>query len=279
MGGNYKRMKGITSEMKVWVNTHLISSLRHPVLLCGPSYGPQDAYARVYAEMLLHTEDLVHHPDYVAVGHLPEHRARIDVDSVRDLVAQAALTPVSGAYRVLVIFHAERLTQSAGNVLLKSLEEHRDHVVWILTTSAPERIMDTVRSRCEEYAVPVWVRPEGAVTAFFELEESASVPEIQQACAASSVFWRAWMKGEATRVQLQEAILAWSEIPDEPYVPWEVHLDIGIDQIHRSLSEEKTDMQHTADMLDFLRHLRHTIQHNANTTLIFESVICNMDPR
>ncbi|MCW1930120.1 MAG: hypothetical protein KIH62_002270 [Candidatus Kerfeldbacteria bacterium] len=265
--------------MNSWVNTHLYSSHHHPAILVGALYGPQDAYAREYASALLQSDvqHLDRHPDFASVGSIPEHRVRIDVDSVRQLVTQAARTPVQAQYCVLVIFHAERLTQSASNVLLKALEEHHDHVVWILTTHAPERMLDTVRSRCEEHEVPTWKPSTSSHTPFFELNDMMDRKEVAQAYACSQHFWNAWNSGTATRALLQEAIVAWSEVPDEPFVPWHVHLDLGIQLLNNALIMDNVAIDRLASRLDFLRHIRHTMHNNANTTLIFELVICNMD--
>jgi DNA polymerase-3 subunit delta' len=90
------------------------------------------------------------HPDLFPVE--PEG-VQIRVDRVREAIAFAAGRPYESAKRVVRIRRAELLGLEAANALLKSLEEPGAHVHWILTTSRPESLLATIRSRC--LAVPV----------------------------------------------------------------------------------------------------------------------------
>ena len=90
------------------------------------------------------------HPDLFPVE--PEG-VQIRVDRVREAIAFAAGRPYESARRVVRIRRAELLGLEAANALLKSLEEPGAQVHWILTTSRPESLLATIRSRC--LAVPV----------------------------------------------------------------------------------------------------------------------------
>jgi hypothetical protein len=90
------------------------------------------------------------HPDLFPVE--PEG-VQIRVDRVREAIAFAAGRPYESAKRVVRIRRADLLGLEAANALLKSLEEPGAHVHWILTTSRPESLLATIRSRC--LAVPV----------------------------------------------------------------------------------------------------------------------------
>ena len=56
--------------------------------------------------------------------------------------------PVEGGYKVALLVAADRLNTDAANALLKTLEEPPDHTVFILLSAEPERVLETIRSRC-----------------------------------------------------------------------------------------------------------------------------------
>jgi DNA polymerase-3 subunit gamma/tau len=71
------------------------------------------------------------------------------VENVRNLIANAQYLPTVGAYKVYIIDEVHMLSVSAFNALLKTLEEPPAHVIFILATTAPEKLLDTVVSRCQ----------------------------------------------------------------------------------------------------------------------------------
>lgn len=72
----------------------------------------------------------------------------IGVDDVRRLVHDAALLPALRRWQVIVVEDADRLTDAAGDALLKSLEEPSPRTVWVLCAPTAEDVLITVRSRC-----------------------------------------------------------------------------------------------------------------------------------
>ena len=72
------------------------------------------------------------------------HRGIDDVRILRDAVK---LTPVSAKKKIYIIDEAHMLTTEASNALLKTLEEPPEHVIFILATTNPEKLIDTIRSR------------------------------------------------------------------------------------------------------------------------------------
>lgn len=85
------------------------------------------------------------HPDVRRV--VPEGLS-IGVDVARDLVRAAASAPAVGRVRILLVEDADRLTEQAGNALLKALEEPAAHTVFVLCAPSDEDVLPTVRSRC-----------------------------------------------------------------------------------------------------------------------------------
>ncbi|TSC89351.1 MAG: Uncharacterized protein G01um10145_508 [Microgenomates group bacterium Gr01-1014_5] len=70
------------------------------------------------------------------------------VDDIRSLRETVKLAPIGAKKKVYIIDEAHMLTTEAANALLKTLEEPPSHAVFILATTAPEKLLDTIRSRC-----------------------------------------------------------------------------------------------------------------------------------
>src|SRR4051794_36268003 len=105
-------------------------------LLSRGSVEPADAERRVLAGV---------HPDLAWVE--PRGAHDILVDDVRtQVVRQAALRPFEAPLRVFVIADADRMNEESQNALLKTLEEPSDFAVYVLTSSAPGRLLDTIPS-------------------------------------------------------------------------------------------------------------------------------------
>lgn len=66
----------------------------------------------------------------------------------RSLVARASVSPARSRWHVIVVEDADRLTETANNVLLKSMEEPSPRAVWVLCTPSVEDVLPTIRSRC-----------------------------------------------------------------------------------------------------------------------------------
>lgn len=75
--------------------------------------------------------------------------ASFKVDQVRDLLREASMRPFEAPRRVFVIDKAELLTDSAGNALLKVLEEPNPSLVFVLVTTNRSRLLPTIASRCQ----------------------------------------------------------------------------------------------------------------------------------
>lgn len=70
------------------------------------------------------------------------------VDDIRDLRDETAYTPSACHYKVYIIDEVHMLSTSAENAFLKTLEEPPAHVIFILATTNPEKVRETIRSRC-----------------------------------------------------------------------------------------------------------------------------------
>jgi DNA polymerase III subunit gamma/tau len=84
------------------------------------------------------------HPDFIEM----DAASHTGVDNIRHLVDTATLLPVMGRKKIYLIDEAHMLSRAAFNAFLKILEEPPASVLFILATTDPEKIIETVRSRC-----------------------------------------------------------------------------------------------------------------------------------
>lgn len=77
------------------------------------------------------------------------------IDEIRDLREKIRLSPVAARKKVYIIDEVHMLTTEAFNALLKTLEEPPDHAVFILCTTEPHKVPETIISRCLHVAFPV----------------------------------------------------------------------------------------------------------------------------
>lgn len=133
--------------------------MTHAWLFTGPPGSGRSDAARAFAAALqcprggcnacqaCHTVLAGTHPD---VRFVVPDGLTIGVDSMRSLVLRAQGAPADGRWQVLVITDADRLTEQAGNALLKAVEEPPARTVFLLCTPSthPDDISVTIRSRC-----------------------------------------------------------------------------------------------------------------------------------
>jgi|RhiMetdeSRZDD1v2_1073273.scaffolds.fasta_scaffold70871_5 DNA polymerase III subunit delta' len=86
------------------------------------------------------------HPDVLVVE--PGDTGTIKIEQVREIVERAAYRPFEGRRRVVIVSDADALVPQAQNALLKTLEEPPSSSIFILVTSRPDMLLETVRSRC-----------------------------------------------------------------------------------------------------------------------------------
>lgn len=84
------------------------------------------------------------HPDFIEI----DAASHTGVDNVRYIIESASLLPVLGQKKIYLIDEAHMLSKAAFNAFLKILEEPPASVLFILATTDPHKIIETVRSRC-----------------------------------------------------------------------------------------------------------------------------------
>ncbi|MFA6378290.1 MAG: DNA polymerase III subunit delta' [Candidatus Omnitrophota bacterium] len=86
------------------------------------------------------------HPDVHIVA---KEEASIKIEDIREVMTQSQLRSFEAKEKVFIITEVERLTLEASNALLKTLEEPTNNTLILLTTSALDRVLDTIKSRCQ----------------------------------------------------------------------------------------------------------------------------------
>ena len=109
----------------------------------------------------------------------------IGVDEMRALVLRAASAPTGGRWQVLLVEDADRLTEAAGNALLKAIEEPPARTVFLLCTPSthPDDISVTIRSRCR--LVPLRQPPADAVASVL-VDRDGVAPDVALWAAAAA---------------------------------------------------------------------------------------------
>jgi DNA polymerase-3 subunit delta' len=74
----------------------------------------------------------------------------IKADEVRELISRSSWSPSVGGWRIVIIEDADRLTETAANALLKTIEEPESHTVWLLCAPTLSDVPVTIRSRCRQ---------------------------------------------------------------------------------------------------------------------------------
>ena len=73
------------------------------------------------------------------------------VDEVRSLIDKVKYAPIEGKYKVYIIDEVHMMSQGAFNALLKTLEEPPAHVIFVLATTEPHKVLPTILSRCQRF--------------------------------------------------------------------------------------------------------------------------------
>src|SRR5215813_4810328 len=104
------------------------------------------------------------------------------IDEIRELREAARYLPARDRYKIYILDEAHQITDAAFNALLKTLEEPPAHVVFMLATTQPEDIPQTIRSRCQHFSFRA-VKFEDILCQMRELTNKEGIPADEDALA------------------------------------------------------------------------------------------------
>lgn len=136
----------------------------HAYLFCGPRGTGKTTTARILAKALMCEKGPTIEPDgtceecqAIAQGTHPDvyeldAASRTGVENVREeIISRVSYAPTRGTWKVYIIDEVHMLSMAAFNALLKTIEEPPSHVVFILCTTDPQKVPETILSRCQRF--------------------------------------------------------------------------------------------------------------------------------
>ena len=160
----FEQVLGQTATVKTLRRQIEDGRIAHAYLFCGCRGTGKTTMARILAKALLCEKAPTIDPDgtceeclAIAAGTHPDvyeldAASRTGVENVREeIINRVHYAPTHGSYKIYIIDEVHMLSTAAFNALLKTLEEPPSHVVFILCTTDPQKVPDTIHSRCQRF--------------------------------------------------------------------------------------------------------------------------------
>ena len=159
---NFDEVVGQTHIIQTLKNAIVQNRIAHAYLFCGPRGTGKTSIAKIFAKTLNCTNNQDapcgvcenckmaangSHPDIIEI----DAASNNGVDEVRNLIDKVKYAPMQGKYKIYIIDEVHMMTPEAFNALLKTLEEPPAHIVFILATTEPHKILPTIISRCQRF--------------------------------------------------------------------------------------------------------------------------------
>lgn len=135
----------------------------HAYLFCGPRGTGKTSIAKIFAKAMnctgsgkprpcMECENCLAitegtHPDIVEI----DAASNNGVEEVRNLIEKVKYAPIKGKYKIYIIDEVHMMSDGAFNALLKTIEEPPKHIIFILATTEPQKVLPTIISRCQRY--------------------------------------------------------------------------------------------------------------------------------
>ena len=160
---NFHDLIGQENIVHALSNAIELNRIAHAYLLCGPRGTGKTSSARILAKSLNCKEG----PTLTPCGKCPacldimnsipvdvieiDAASNRSVEDTQAILEKIQYVPVNGRYKIYVIDEVHMLSNHAFNALLKTLEEPPENVIFILATTEPHKVLDTIISRCQRF--------------------------------------------------------------------------------------------------------------------------------
>lgn len=160
---NLQEVVGQDHVKKALANAISLNKISHAYLFTGPRGTGKTSIARILAKSLNCKEGPTLTPCEVCPSCVDvKNSTLIDVveidaasnrsiDDARNIMEKIQYVPVNGRYKIYIIDEVHMLTPQAFNALLKTLEEPPENVIFILATTEPQKVLETITSRCQRF--------------------------------------------------------------------------------------------------------------------------------
>ncbi len=159
---NFNEVAGQKAIVQTLTNALKSGKISHAYLFTGPRGTGKTTMAKLFAKAIncekgngeicnicdnCISANKNAHPDIIEI----DAASNNGVEEVRSLIEKCKFAPIKGKYKVYIIDEVHMMTPGAFNALLKTLEEPPTHVVFILATTEPHKVLPTILSRCQRY--------------------------------------------------------------------------------------------------------------------------------
>ncbi|MFW5782402.1 MAG: DNA polymerase III subunit gamma/tau [Candidatus Muiribacteriaceae bacterium] len=158
---NFSDMVGQEFAVQTVKNSIISNRISHAYIFSGPRGTGKTSLAKIFGKAVNCLDESSFEPcnrckncmdfnegrflDYYEI----DAASKGKVDEMRDLIDKVGYVPSQGKYKIYVLDEAHMLTTGASNAFLKTLEEPPGHVIFILATTEPHKILNTIKSRCQ----------------------------------------------------------------------------------------------------------------------------------
>ena len=159
----FSDLVGQENLVKAFTNAINTGKIAHAYLFCGPRGTGKTSSARILAKSL----NCQNGPTLTPCGKCPscqdilngnmldviemDAASNRSVEDAQNIIDKIHYAPVNGRYKIFIIDEVHMISKTAFNALLKTLEEPPENVIFILATTEPQKVLETIISRCQRF--------------------------------------------------------------------------------------------------------------------------------